>query len=40
MVCGYFKHMRMYKIVGLMFTFLVFVPLITYYFLLSVSISG
>lgn len=37
MVCGFFKHMRIYKILTMIFTFLFVVPLITHYFLLSVS---
>lgn len=37
MMCNMLKHMRLYKIMGLVFTFLFVVPLITHYFLLNVS---
>lgn len=38
MMCNMLKHMRLYKIMGLVFTFLFVVPLITHYFLLNVRV--
>lgn len=37
--CNWFKHMKLYKIVGLILMFLFVVPIITHYYLLRVSVK-
>lgn len=38
--CNWFKHMKMYKIVGLILLCLFVVPIVTHYYLLNVSVGA
>lgn len=38
-LCNWFKHLKIYKIIGIILLLLFLVPLITHYYLLTVSLS-